>query len=135
MKYQFYILLLGTVLSALSACGSARETQQTDIIPKSQYMKESVSVPLEESAEENFDTAAKDSAELSDEHLMARQIDEQTFKVVLDGWGEVSFASFAPSDTQSGEGDVEFKLLKEGAVVYELPGYTEDNLMSDTYLL
>lgn len=62
------------------------------------------------------------------------QILEQSFAVALDGWGEVTFAPFAPEAlTEDGNGqvcfaDVRFALLKEGKTVCVLPGENEDNV-------
>lgn len=56
-----------------------------------------------------------------------RQIPDQSFDVTLDGWGPVTFASFMPKEYDSGDGDVNFGLLKNGEVVYLFPGISEDN--------
>lgn len=60
-------------------------------------------------------------------------IEEQTFDVTLDGWGDVTFASFLPEEIGSGEewGDVRFRLLKDGETVYSLPGWNEKNALID----
>lgn len=62
------------------------------------------------------------------------QIREQSFQVTLDGWGEVTFASFSPEYLMEKDengvaryGDVRFMLLKDKEVVYTFPGETEDN--------
>lgn len=54
------------------------------------------------------------------------QISDQSFPISLDGWGDVTFASFLPEDIPGG-GDVQFKLLRDGQPVYEFPGKTQDN--------
>ncbi|MDO5424192.1 MAG: hypothetical protein Q4F41_10735 [Eubacteriales bacterium] len=53
------------------------------------------------------------------------QITDQSFDVELDEWGAVTFASFLPEDEDNA--DVSFKLQKDGSVVYEFPGVTEEN--------
>ena len=56
-----------------------------------------------------------------------KQIEDQTFDVTLDGWGEVTFASYMPDENEAGDGDVYFKLQQDGKTVFDLPGVTEDN--------
>lgn len=60
-------------------------------------------------------------------------IEEQTFDVTLDGWGDVTFASFLPEERGGGEewGDVQFRFLKDGETVYSLPGWNEKNALID----
>lgn len=55
------------------------------------------------------------------------QIKEQTFDVTLDGWGNVTFAAFMPKENKDGDGDVSFKLMRNGETAFALPGMTEDN--------
>lgn len=55
------------------------------------------------------------------------QIMDQSFHVNLDGWEDVTFASFLPQKEEQGDGDVRFKLLKNGEAVYDFPGITDDN--------
>lgn len=64
--------------------------------------------------------------ETSSPVLLPDQISDQSFQISLDGWGDVTFASFFPEDI-SGGGDVQFKLLRDGQPVYEFPGKTQDN--------
>lgn len=64
---------------------------------------------------------------VNDSQLASRLIESQMFDIYLDGWGEVTFASFLPRELSSHDGDAEFKLLKDGEVVYSFPGYGLDN--------
>ncbi len=48
---------------------------------------------------------------------------EQTFDVTLDGWGEVTFATFIPKGFEQDERDVVFKLLKNGQPFYDFPAW------------
>ncbi len=63
------------------------------------------------------------------------QILEQSFEVTLDGWGEVTFASFWPEQDVFQKngiwmyGDARFMLLKDGKAVYTFPEMSEDNGM------
>ncbi len=64
---------------------------------------------------------------------MEGQISEQSFEVSLDGWGEVTFASFEPKEDGVVEkdatyyGDVRFMLLKGSQTLCELPGVNAEN--------
>lgn len=64
------------------------------------------------------------------------QIPEQSFGITLDGWGEVTFASFRPEqDTFQKDGvwmygDARFMLLQDGKAVYVFPEVYRDNGMS-----
>lgn len=64
------------------------------------------------------------------------QIQEQSFEVTLDGWGEVTFASFEPEHdtfTQNSivlYGDARFMLLKDEKVVYVFPEVYLNNGMT-----
>ncbi len=66
--------------------------------------------------------------------IAGKQITEQSFPVTLDGWGEVTFAPFAPIGDQKDEagqicfGDVRFVLLREGKPVYVFPGENQENV-------
>lgn len=55
------------------------------------------------------------------------QIMGQSFQVNLDGWEDVTFASFLPKKEEQGDGDVRFMLLKNGKDIYDFPGLTQDN--------
>ena len=64
---------------------------------------------------------------VNDSQLASLLIESQMFDVYLDGWEEVTFASFLPGESSSQDGDAEFKLLKDGEVVYSFPGYGQDS--------
>lgn len=55
-------------------------------------------------------------------------IEEQSFQVTLSEWGDVKFASFLPDENS--EGDVSFKLLKEGKEIYSFPEYYQEDRQS-----
>jgi hypothetical protein len=56
---------------------------------------------------------------------MARIIEDHTFEIALDNWGEVTFAAIAPDGEK--EKDVTFKLLKNGQETYTFPEKGTDN--------
>ena len=39
----------------------------------------------------------------------------------------MTFAAFCQKENEAGDGDVYFKLLKDGKALFDLPGMTEDN--------
>lgn len=56
------------------------------------------------------------------------QIEEQTFEVNLDRWGEVTFASYKPDVSIFPDKDVTFLLLDGEEVLFTFPGMEENNL-------
>lgn len=64
-----------------------------------------------------------------------RQIEEHSFEIELDGWGQVMFAPFAQekgeNDTDQAQEnrDVQFKLLKDGKTVYTFPARYEGDVL------
>ncbi|MBS6395564.1 MAG: hypothetical protein KH452_00220 [Clostridiales bacterium] len=107
--------------TCLTACGNKKESAA--------YLEpgNTEAVVMEEAQEADSET----SSGQSDENLMSRLIAEQTFKVNLEGWGDVVFASFAPK----GSMDVEFKLMRDQETVYEFPGvYAGNSLYGEQFL-
>ena len=60
-----------------------------------------------------------------------RIIQDQSFDVELNGWGDVRFISYGPEAGADFE-DVSFCLMKDNKVIYSFPYYGEDN-KTDTY--
>ena len=61
-----------------------------------------------------------------------RQIEEHSFEVELDGWGQVMFAPFLQdNDANQAQGnrDVQFKLLRDGKTVYTFPARYEYDIL------
>lgn len=77
-----------------------------------------------------------DSGEAAQEEIPEGQILDQSFEVELDGWGQVTFASFEPEEYTflKGDmwmyGDARFMLLEGDRVVYRFPGLFEDDAMA-----
>ena len=59
---------------------------------------------------------AEDIAQEQDRLIESRIIQEQSFPVELNGWGEVTFVSYKPDDSQGANAweDVSFYLLRDG---------------------
>lgn len=70
-----------------------------------------------------------------EEDQYGSQIEEQTFDVTLDGWGNVTFAAFMPKENKDGDGDVIFKLMRNGETAFDLPGITEDNRRREQHFI
>lgn len=101
-KYSIILLLV----IALSGCGTENKIDRESLaLPEN--MEQGVSKDGEREASK--ETVAQD-----------RVIEEQTFEVTLDDWGEVTFASIAPEEGSNG--DVTFQLLKKGEKLYTFPG-------------
>lgn len=109
-----YVLLLMTMV--LTGCQNRTNINDKNV--EVEDIEQSVT-PIEQAKEEV-------SEPILEEPVM-EQIKEQSFDLTLDGWGDVTFASFMPKDNTYSEGDVEFKLLKDSEVIYNFPGVTEDN--------
>lgn len=64
-----------------------------------------------------------------------KQIEEHSFEVELDGWGQVMFAPFVQeneegdADGAQGNRDVRFKLLRGGKTVYTFPAHYADDML------
>ena len=80
------------------------------------------------------DSGAESGSTGGSEVLAGGQILDQSFPVMLDGWGGVVFAPFAPGDLMEDEnghvcfGDVRFALFQDGKTVAVLPGENEENI-------
>ncbi len=80
------------------------------------------------------DSGAEPGSAGGSEALAGGQILDQSFPVMLDGWGGVVFAPFAPGDLMEDEnghvcfGDVRFALFQDGKTVAVLPGENEENI-------
>ena len=55
------------------------------------------------------------------------KIDEQCFETELEGWGEVTFTSYAPNQSVNVNEDAFFALVKEKETVYTFPYVEEEN--------
>lgn len=109
-------------LTASMLCACQKEADTPVIVRETQ--EEQV-----ELTQESVPTADTVEADASIEQVVVatagEQILEQSFEVTLDGWGDVTFATYMPSEEYA-DGDVQFKLLQNGAVVHDLPGMTDN---------
>lgn len=85
-----------------------------------------------EQAEEAEQSAEEESGDRVQDKLDAeRIIEEQSFQVELNDWGDVKFVSYEPAPSERDmRGDVTFYLLKGEEVLYQFP-YTGEDHTSD----
>lgn len=74
---------------------------------------------------------SRDKAE--DGYPRGEQIAEQTFELNLEPIGEVTFASYLPDDSENPLADVVFLIEKDGEVLSQLPGVSEDNVNTEMF--
>lgn len=56
-------------------------------------------------------------------------IEEQTFDVNLNDWGDVTFASYEPNYNENPTGDASFALMQDGKAVFQFPAVFKDNII------
>ncbi len=63
------------------------------------------------------------AGEVQNRLVESRIIQEHSFPVELNGWGEVTFVSYEPDDSQEADAweDVSFYLLRDGEILYQFP--------------
>lgn len=133
MKRSGYLLLGSIMLCCLlTACSIKRKPLEREAreseyhIPdadneQAESEKELESVPSEEEEQSGASEAIKK------EYARGGRIEEQTFQVTLAPFGEVTFASYEPDLSEDPLADAVFLIERDGKVLTELPGMTEDN--------
>ena len=88
-----------------------------------------------EQAEETEQLSDEESGgRVQDELDADRIIEEQSFQVELNDWGEVRFVSYEPVPSERDlREDVTFYLLKDDKILYQFPYIGEDHTSSDFY--
>ncbi|MGN0334392.1 MAG: hypothetical protein ACI4DV_01845 [Lachnospiraceae bacterium] len=100
------IALLGMAILAVSGC------RKTEVKEPGALVQE---------IEADADAVKADEVKVKKTSALKGLIRDQTFDVTLDGWGDVTFASFLPTESEKGNFDVKFKLLKKGQPFYDFP--------------
>lgn len=111
---------IGILLIAIAVLTACASQQQEEVSLPSQTVTETAAEP--EST--NVTVTAPDRPEESG--VQGDIIDEQSFDVNLNHWGDVRFISAAPPLEQIG-GDVTFYLMKDGDIVYTMPEFYAEN--------
>lgn len=116
------ILTLG-----ICSCSGTQSGRIESSIPEPEIIE-----PQEES-----DNAVKEEASIGVETRYARgkRIDTQSFDVVLQPLGEVTFSSYEPDTSENPLADAVFLIEKDGAALQELAGVSEDNCRANQHFL
>lgn len=103
----------------------------------SEQSEESESLVRPERTEQSEEMGQLSDEESSDQvrgELDAdRIIEEQSFQVELNDWGEVRFVSYEPVPSERVREDVSFYLLKDDEILYQFPYIGEDHTSYDFY--
>lgn len=128
MKKIFLQMMVAGMMFGLAGCGHASD-KETQINGNNQTVEEQTDISLDSQTNE-----AEKETLIADAEILAELgvlIEEQTFDVTLNDWGNVTFASFAPENNSyqpdGMNSDVRFCLVKNGEVLYEMPGYNEEH--------
>jgi len=116
-KYLFFLI----VCILITGCSNKHQAMEKQTIST-----ESIG-EYEEGSNNDTDDLEKVEIDSSKKEAMEGQIKEQSFDVILDGWGKMTFASFIPEENEDMNGDVRFKLLSGNDEVYSFPGISDDN--------
>ena len=120
--------------AALSGCSLSKASPKEDTSLNVPAEENQAQEPTESTGqEEGADSAAaSESADNAvqgfDGYPRGNRIDEQSFTVNLRPLGEVTFASYEPDTSENPLSDVVFLIEKEGDVLMQLSGTTEDNV-------
>lgn len=122
------IVIFGMILLmsfGLCACGK-----------KGQGETEENANPLMEMIEPQTESIAeKDTDKIETNYARGNKIEEQTFHVTLRPLGEVTFASYAPDTSLNPLADAVFLIEKEGSVLQELSGVSDNNCRANQCFL
>ena len=135
MKKLFFKMMIMGMMFGLAGCGHESD-KETQINGNNQTVEEQTDI----SSDSQTNEAEKETL-IADAEILAELgvlIEEQTFDVTLNDWGNVTFASFAPENssyqTDGMNTDVRFCLVKNGEVLYEMPGFNEEHTTADMFL-
>lgn len=63
------------------------------------------------------------------------RIEDQSFEITLEPWGEVAFVSYAPPEDGNPTADVTFRVIQDGRILTTLLGVTYDNIRANQQFL
>lgn len=133
------LLCTAVVCLLLAGCGEDEKFQSQAAVQQSSEVSGQGSGTVDNAS--GTTAGASDAAGEPQENEMYMavpegQITEQSFEVTLDGWGEVTFASFEPERDPYTKnyftvyGDARFMLIKDDKVFYIFPEEYENNEMT-----
>lgn len=118
MKKKILVILTAVMMFGVLACGTSKEKIQ-------------------------LETQKNELTETEEEQKISVQpvgdfIEEQSFEVELNEWGNVTFASYVPEITSflpdGLNPDIRFYLMDEEKMLYEFPGWNEEHTVTDMFL-
>lgn len=132
-EYDIYVNEHGDTNYMNFTCVSGRQTDEDtyelDCVPG-----DDTYTPLLSSCQFTLKRAGEDYQPVSNVYVEGLtysmdiwRIDDQCFDVELDGWGEVTFASYGQDKSAYGYKDAVFKLEKNGEELYQFPFVREEN--------
>lgn len=63
------------------------------------------------------------------------RIEDQSFALTLEPWGNVTFASYMPAENGDPTADVTFRIIQDGGLLMTLSGVSYDNIRKKQYFL
>ena len=133
-KIIFSYILSGMVF-AIGGCGNGGQNP-----PASENIAQIIE-PISEGQQADSEIAdekpdsAEESGRQADSPNAGNLIEEQSFSVTLQPLGPVQFASYHPDTSQNLFTDVTFSIEKDGTLLQDLPGITENNCRSNQSFL
>ena len=118
------ILLRGAATCALLICGLFLMVVVTGCGTKKNQVQQEQHIEAESTTQEE---------PVAEENGMGALIEDQTFDVSLQPFGQVTFASYKPDTSKNALADVTFCIEQDGKVLTRLPGITEDNVNSEMF--
>ena len=126
MKKQILVIILLSCILAMAGCRSEQnKNTQSEVDIK--QTESAMNTEIEELGviEANIET-------------VGIPIKEQCLEVIMDDWGAVTFASYAPENTSFQPNglnpDVRFYLIDKEYVLYEFPGWNEEHTNADLFV-
>lgn len=121
VKGAFVCFLLGGLLTACGGGADLRSGRPDNDTAEKSNLQEKA-----QQSELSSETASYDLLKMEE-----RQIEDQTFQVDINPFGEVMFGSYRPDTELDPLGDATFLFYKDGKVISALEGMTEDNIRTD----
>lgn len=122
MKQKMSVLMCAVLICTLLGSCGADDATQNERGTEQQAQTESGTGTTDDGAKES-----------DDGYPRGEQIAEQTFDLNLEPIGEVTFASYLPDDSENPLADVVFLIEKDGEILSQLPGVSEDNVNGEMF--
>jgi len=128
MKKRIYSMLMVMVLfSVFGLCACSAKLNNTESLNGNEEKYSMATIDEIRNEKTNDSSAADPSATTMNVSLDEKRIiQDQSFDVELNDWGDVRFISYEPDNSIDFE-DVSFFLMKDNHVLYSFPYYCENN--------